>query len=243
MRTLHGLAHDIVRERPALVGLADDFQIIDEREADRIRQEAASAWLRSHPDALDDYLDPELDEGQARLGAPRAAARAGRQTSRSAFIRSAKDLRLTPERLRQRLDDLPVPLPLAEMGCADLRRLPARPGLPRRGGFRRPDPPGAPGAGEPTRITWNACATTGPTSWRTKPRTAAACRRRSCACWPGPTGNWVRVGDPNQAIYETFTTASPHYLRDFMRQPACHRARAAQLRPLDARASSTWPTT
>jgi DNA helicase-2/ATP-dependent DNA helicase PcrA len=32
----------------------------------------------------------------------------------------------------------------------------------------------------------------------------------------GPEGNWVRVGDPNQAIYETFTTASPKYLRDFL---------------------------
>ncbi|MCA9968329.1 MAG: ATP-dependent helicase, partial [Anaerolineales bacterium] len=32
----------------------------------------------------------------------------------------------------------------------------------------------------------------------------------------GEGGNWVRVGDPNQAIYETFTTANPRYLRDFM---------------------------
>jgi DNA helicase-2/ATP-dependent DNA helicase PcrA len=30
-------------------------------------------------------------------------------------------------------------------------------------------------------------------------------------------GNWVRVGDPNQAIFETFTTASPQFLRDFIR--------------------------
>jgi len=30
--------------------------------------------------------------------------------------------------------------------------------------------------------------------------------------------SWARVGDPNQAIYETFTTASPRYLREFMRQ-------------------------
>jgi len=35
----------------------------------------------------------------------------------------------------------------------------------------------------------------------------------------GPEGNWVRVGDPNQAIYETFTTASPKYLRHFLRDP------------------------
>ena len=29
---------------------------------------------------------------------------------------------------------------------------------------------------------------------------------------------WVRVGDPNQAIFETFTTASPKYLRDFLNE-------------------------
>jgi DNA helicase-2/ATP-dependent DNA helicase PcrA len=32
----------------------------------------------------------------------------------------------------------------------------------------------------------------------------------------GPGGNWVRVGDPNQAIFETFTTASPELLRTFI---------------------------
>ncbi len=34
----------------------------------------------------------------------------------------------------------------------------------------------------------------------------------------GPGGNWVRVGDPNQAIFETFTTANPRYLRDFLEE-------------------------
>ena len=29
----------------------------------------------------------------------------------------------------------------------------------------------------------------------------------------------MRVGDPNQAIYETFTTANPEYLRRFIKQP------------------------
>jgi DNA helicase-2/ATP-dependent DNA helicase PcrA len=33
----------------------------------------------------------------------------------------------------------------------------------------------------------------------------------------GDGGNWVRVGDPNQAIFETFTTADPDLLRDFIR--------------------------
>ena len=61
VRTLHGLAHDIVRERPDLLGLADNFQIIDERIANQIRREAAIAWLKSNPDVLEDYLNPTLD--------------------------------------------------------------------------------------------------------------------------------------------------------------------------------------
>ena len=33
-------------------------------------------------------------------------------------------------------------------------------------------------------------------------------------------GNWVRVGDPNQAIFETFTTADPQLLKDFIAHEA-----------------------
>ena len=36
VRTLHSLAHEIVRERPGLVGLADDFGIIDDNEFPRL---------------------------------------------------------------------------------------------------------------------------------------------------------------------------------------------------------------
>src|SRR5450759_4442572 len=67
VRTLHGLAHDIVRERPALVGLSDDFQIVDERAAAQILEAAVQAWLRNNPRPLDDYLKPELDENYRDL--------------------------------------------------------------------------------------------------------------------------------------------------------------------------------
>src|SRR5512141_3185596 len=61
VRTLHGLAHDIVREKPGHVGLDERFAIIDEREADFIRREAVKAWLGAHAEALDDYLDPGME--------------------------------------------------------------------------------------------------------------------------------------------------------------------------------------
>src|SRR5512146_3557311 len=62
VRTLHGLAHDIVRERPSLLNLANDFSIIDEGEANTIREQVALAWLRANPYFFDDYLNPELSE-------------------------------------------------------------------------------------------------------------------------------------------------------------------------------------
>ena len=64
VRTLHGLAHDIVREKPTAVGLEDRFNIIDEREAELVRREAANAWVQAHPDELDDYLAVDLDENK-----------------------------------------------------------------------------------------------------------------------------------------------------------------------------------
>ena len=45
VRTLHGLAHDIVRERPDLAGLSDSFAIIDDRESNEILQEIGRAHV------------------------------------------------------------------------------------------------------------------------------------------------------------------------------------------------------
>jgi DNA helicase-2/ATP-dependent DNA helicase PcrA len=115
VRTLHGLAHDIVREKPASVGLENQFSIIDEREADFIRRESVNAWLSAHPDFLDDYLDPALDVSKRdwirRQQLPNLV-----DSLALAFIRSSKDRLLTPDSLRLKLDASFAPLPLAELG-------------------------------------------------------------------------------------------------------------------------------
>src|SRR5688572_30452651 len=48
VRTLHGLAHDIVRMRPALVGLSENFEILDERVTSAIIRDLAEHWVRSN---------------------------------------------------------------------------------------------------------------------------------------------------------------------------------------------------
>jgi DNA helicase-2/ATP-dependent DNA helicase PcrA len=217
VRTLHGLAHDIVRERPALVGLADNFQIIDEREADGIREDVARAWLLAHPYDLDPYLDSDMEEGKAEWVRREFLPELVRGIALS-FIRSAKDWQLTPELARQRLDQIPLPLPLAEIGSEmyadyqralnyrgavdfdDLIRL-ALQALRADGDYL-----------ERLRSTW-------PYILEDEAQDSSNLQEQILSLLVGPTGNWVRVGDPNQAIYETFTTANPRYLRAFIQRP------------------------
>lgn len=217
VRTLHGLAHDIVRERPSLVGLEEKFVIVDEREANNLRDEVAQAWLRRHPYDLDPYLDPELEEGR-REEVRRDQLPALVREIALEFIRSAKDLQLTPEALRQKLDTLPVPLPLAEMGAelyADYQR-----GLNYRGGVDFDDLivlalralEADPLYLERLRYNW-------PYILEDEAQDSSRLQEQILSLLAGPTGNWVRVGDPNQAIYETFTTANPRYLREFIQRP------------------------
>ncbi len=217
VRTLHGLAHDIVRERPALVGLPEDFDIVDERAAAGILEDAALAWLSSNPYALDEFLLPEMDENRREL-VRRDDLPDLVNSIASSFIRYAKDLQVTPIQLRERLDELPFPLPLAEMGAAiyadyqralanrgavdfdDLVRLALR-ALQLDPGFLRR-----------LRQRW-------PTILEDEAQDSNRLQERILRLLAGPDGNWVRVGDPNQAIYETFTTASPRYLREFLHEP------------------------
>ena len=108
VRTLHALANDIVRMRPALAGLADDFQIADERAAQQVLDEALQHQLGQEPAALEFFLSETLNE--ASLGNIRREK--WPEVARGvvgAVIRRAKDLELTPTELRSRLGSLAGP--------------------------------------------------------------------------------------------------------------------------------------
>jgi DNA helicase-2/ATP-dependent DNA helicase PcrA len=218
VRTLHGLAHDLVREKPAAVGLEERFAILDEREADFIRKEAATAWLQAYPGELDDYLLADMEDSKRdwvrRQQLPDLVTGIA-----LAFIRSAKDNRLTPEKLRNLLDLAPAPLPLAGMGLAiytdyqralsyrgavdfdDLIRL-AIDLLENDSEFL-----------ERLRYRW-------PYILEDEAQDSSQLQEQILRLLAGESGNWVRVGDPNQAIFETFTTASPQHLLDFIHAEA-----------------------
>lgn len=219
VRTLHGLAHDIVREKPAAVGLEERFSIIDEREAAFILREAANSWLSANQDLLfQAYIKPGLDDYQ--LGRIRREHLPELVTGISnAFIRSAKDQRLTPVKLAGILEQNPSPLPLASMGLSiytDYQRA-----LAYRGAVDFDDLirlaidllEADPEFLERLRYRW-------PYILEDEAQDSSRLQEQILHLLTGKAGNWVRVGDPNQAIFETFTTASPRHLLDFIAHEA-----------------------
>jgi DNA helicase-2/ATP-dependent DNA helicase PcrA len=214
VRTLHGLAHDIVRERPDLVGLDSRFQIVDEREADRIRKDVTSAWLRANASVLDNFIISELESNRRdwirREQLPKLV-----QSIALSFIRTAKDMQYQPAEISTRLEQLPMPLPLAAMGTdlyVEYQRALA---------YR-----GAVDFDDLIRFALQALNSDAellarlqyqwPFILEDEAQDSSRLQEQILQLLARPENNWVRVGDPNQAIFESFTTANPQHLRDFM---------------------------
>ncbi len=215
VRTLHGLANDIVHERPSLVGLSDAFTVLDERAADDILQEAVEAWVRANPDAPDAYLSPEhIDNANTRNyqwpGLVKNMA--------MNFIRQAKDYQLSVDDVAEKLRQHDEALPLATI-CLELYEQYER-SLRYRGAVDFQDL---------IRLALRILQIDPAYLARLRQRfpyiledeaqDSSKLQEDILRLLAGEGGNWVRVGDPNQAIYETFTTANPKYLRAFLDEP------------------------
>ena len=226
VRTLHGLAHDIVRERPSLVGLAEDFTIIDDRLSAAIKRESVDDWLRgvtavrdtATEDWLNAYIDPAAqattkDASHIRNEEiPQLAAAIADE-----FIRQAKDQLLTPADLRARLEDNRDVIPLARFGVEVYEAY--QRSLTYRGGVDFDDL---------VRLALTALETDAAYLKRLQKRwpyiledeaqDSSRLQERMLRLLSGER-NWIRVGDPNQAINTTFTTADPRFLRNFATEP------------------------
>jgi DNA helicase-2/ATP-dependent DNA helicase PcrA len=220
VRTLHGLAHDIVRARPGLVGLSDDFQIVDERISEAIRREVVLTWLKGNRFVFDTYLNNDLigDEDKLKWIHREQLPDLVNEIA-YAFIRSAKDFELTPPQLHQKLDEMPIPVQLAEMGLRIYE------GYQRALTYR-----GAIDFDDLIRLALQAIRLDSdyldrlrfrwPFILEDEAQDSSMLQENILRHLAGNGGNWVRVGDPNQAIFESFTTANPQHLRDFIQEEA-----------------------
>lgn len=213
VRTLHGLSHDIVRERPDLVGLSDRFVIVEERESIEIIR--SIIWNRASLifEISKPYLHPDYISRNDHWFREKWLEMIS--STASNVIRFVKDLEITPVQmleLIQKFDlDDPLVILMHEIFSDYQRAL----------NFRS-----AVDFDDLIRLALKAI--------KLDPDYLARLQHR----WPyiledeaqdssrlqeiilrtlaGKGGNWVRVGDTNQAIFESFTTASPKYLRSFL---------------------------
>ena len=222
VRTLHSLAADVVRERPEAVGLTDAFGIVDQEQCDQIRRQVAVAWLRGNGSRCEWLLDPELPE-ERRAFVRRERLPGLIEDLGADFIRYAKGERVRPDQLQAVLRDHGAgaggdgddDARLAEIGTAlyaDYQRA-----LSYRGALDFDD------------LIWRALdlleadpelrgrlRERWPFILEDEAQDSSEVQERILSLLAGEQGNWVRVGDPNQAIFETFTTADPRFLREFL---------------------------
>ncbi len=222
VRTLHGLAHDIVRMRPSLVGLSEGFEIADERVTTTIIRELAETWLRHNADQLIAYVDLPFAEEESQLR--HLIRRNGAdlvEDIANEVIRLAKDNRWGPDEMRAALgtalESAPVELPLAQVGIhlyEDYQR-----SLSYRGAVDFDDLVRlAMQALEADPLFLERLQNQWPYILEDEAQDSSKLQNAMLRLLSAER-HWVRVGDPNQAIYTTFTTADANFLRRFLAEP------------------------
>lgn len=216
VRTLHGLAHDIVKERPSLVLLEERFEIANEAESQEIIDQICAHWLKTNPTFIEHFKHLDIENhtsGKVKLGWDKLV-----KDIAGTFIRQAKDMEFTPDDIREQMNKKKVSTPLLELGVhayyeyqralairgavdfEDLIRLAIK-------ALR----------GDPAYI--KRLAYRWPYILEDEAQDSSMLQENILRLLADSGSSWVRVGDPNQAIYETFTTANPRYLREFMQEP------------------------
>lgn len=215
VRTLHGLAHDIILERPDLAGLSSQFAIIDEVESDRMIEQISVSYNRMHPELNNHLLKPEVDLAEVnrfKNGWPQLIS-----TLNQNFIQQAKDLQAEPEDVLKKMERYKYSDILLEMGVEVYQQY--QRGLRYRNALDFSDLirlayqvlESDPAFLERLRYRW-------PYILEDEAQDSSSIQEKMLRLLVGNAGNWVRVGDPNQAIYETFTTANPRFLRNFLKE-------------------------
>jgi DNA helicase II / ATP-dependent DNA helicase PcrA len=216
VRTLHGLAHDILRERPALLGLPEDFDILDERISTQILQEATTNWIKGNPQVFEGFVDQTLEENRRKWLAREKWPELVTAIARS-FIRRSKDYQFTPAAVREQLPHFTGAWAIGAM-CLDIYDSYER-GLRYRGGLDFDDLIRLALLGLQTdqhlldrlRARW-------PYILEDEAQDSSFLQEKILRLLTEKS-NWVRVGDPNQSINTTFTTSSIRFLNEFLLEP------------------------
>lgn len=224
VRTLHSLSLEIVRWAGETPG--DELIVLDETQSRQTLEASVDGWINDNTHLWEAFLPESNREYSPQMI---AGWRNTTVNMAAAFIRAAKNDRFGPEAILMSIrDQYDSPTkeeetnvarsPLMYMLAGIYGRYQA--GLARQGGLDYDD------------LIWRAADLLDH-----RPDLVNGLQNR----WPfvledeaqdsiplqeilldrliGPDGNWVRVGDPNQAITSTFTAAHPRFFSKFIDRP------------------------
>ncbi len=222
VRTLHSLALEIVRLSESGLGPdSNEPAVVDDTQRSLFLSVAVDGWIKAHPELWHAFLGDNSPQARARW-------RGISERTAVSFIRAAKNERYHSYEIQGRIAELE-----AEAAQGEQPELPvsSSPLLQMMAGIygRYESILLRQGAMDFDDLIWLATDLL-----KARPDLAHELRRR----WPyvledeaqdsvplqeillarltGAGGNWVRVGDPNQAITSTFTAAHPRFFNRFL---------------------------
>ena len=212
--TLHKLAADILHIRNDVAGVDDSFAIVDQSEQDRLMANATRIWIAGHRQYWESLLNTD-DAGQrARL-----VDEWQKETTNIGLkvTEMCKHQRLSPEQARELVNQSGVTNEFLHIGL-DLYAtynsyLSAQNGLDFDDLIWR-----AITALEQDASFERGLRARWPFVLEDEAQDSSPLQERILRRLAGPGGNWVRMGDPNQSINSTFTSADPLYFRRFMEE-------------------------
>ena len=210
--TLHKLASDIVRLRHDLAGVEEGFAIVDSSESARMMHNAADAWIAGNRIEWLSYLPATSQSGRARL---EDLWRIETEKLGRLVTKRCKHMRLSPEQADALLRGNHSQSPWLPIGIALYERYQRY--LQARSGLDFDD------------LIWRAIETLGqdatfleglrqrwPYILEDEAQDSSPLQEQILEQLAGTAGNWIRMGDPNQSINSTFTSADPRYFRRFI---------------------------
>ncbi len=222
VRTIHSLAMNIVRERPEAIGWSDSFVIMDENRLSALLEQLTRRWIGRNRALWESMLKGSL-KGPIRDRAEEQWEQRTQGIIRS-LIQAFKARRMAPQTafdLTRHLPDTSALRWAAEV-YGDYQRELAIEGAVDFGDLML-------GAQqllaqdtemlERLRQRWTYL-------FEDEAQDSYRLQEQVLKLLAGPDGNLVRVGDSNQAIMGTFTSAEPDLFRRFTREPG------VDLRPL-----------
>ena len=212
VRTLHSLSYGIVQANPGLAGTTSEFAVLDERSSGELLDKSVRIWNEQNKGIWGrlgpgEYVDERWEQEWYEIA---------RKLART-VITAAKNRQIRAEDLLARI---------GEGGAEDLNQF-LRIGaeiyqlyqqqIETIGGFDFDDLvwmavkllQDHPDLGSRYRRRW-------PLVLEDEAQDSVPLQEDLLSLLAGPGGDWIRVGDPNQAIMSTFTAADPRYLRQFL---------------------------